>query len=309
MKVRYTLPARGALRVSGPQPIALHDWHFSFQVNEDTQFVDEISVEIHNVPKENWPTLQPVEQDPDAKIPRFPFDVNADALKFNDIHDKIVALESMLSVFGLWAIDYSTMEEEWISEEGDEKVGIFSGWKMEPQGDLSNHPVSNGVLARCIVAAGDNSSEYVSVAHFRLGREHFENRRYLEAIRHLFFFLEYEYGEGQYSKKGLIKRFGTSDELLQAIADEINSESNVAFVKIGDKIKWNDSKSSEEVVLEYIVELRGQVQHANGHTYKKWHPSRDEEYKFDAVFLMNLVGRICHDRIFKAMADVPLGGE
>ena len=310
MKVRYTLPARGVLRISDAQPIVLHDWHFFFQVNEHTQFVDRIIVEIQNVPEENWPTLRTVEQNPDAKIPRFPFAVNENALKYKDIHDKIVALESILSVFGLWAIDYSTMQEEWISQEGDEEASIFAGWKLESKVDLDNiAPVNNELLARCIIAAGRCATDFISTAHFRLGREHFENRRYLEAIRHLFFVLEYEYGQGVSGKRKLIKNFESSAELRQVLVDEINRDSNFILKRVSKKFKNDKQKIDEKTVIEYIISLRGTIQHANGYTNKKWHPSRDKDFQLDAVFLMNVVSAICHDRVNKAMWNVPVGRE
>lgn len=310
MKVRYTLPARGVLRISDAQPIVLHDWHFFFQVNEHTQFVDRIIVEIQNVPEENWPTLRTVEQDPDAKIPRFPFAVNEDAFKYNDIHDKIVALESVLSVFGLWAIDYSTMGEEWIPQEGDNQTSLMGGWKFGPRDNWDNaEPVDNGLLARCIIAAGAKPTNYVSAAHYRLGREHFENCRYLETIRHLFFFLEYEYGEGKYSKKDITKNFMASEELKQVLAEEIAREQNATLRRAWEKFKDANSEVNVEAVIKYIVDLRGGIQHANKHTHKMWHPSRDEKFEHDAVFLMNVVGTICHSRVHQAMAEVPTGDQ
>ncbi|MEF2146383.1 MAG: hypothetical protein V3573_13135 [Desulfovibrionaceae bacterium] len=306
MKVCYTLPARGVLRISDAQPIVLYDWNFFFQINEHTQFVDRIIVEIQNVPEENWPTLHTVEQDPNAIIPRFPFAVNEDALKYIDIHDKIVALESILSVFGLWAIDYSKMEEEWIPQEGDNKTSIMGGWKLRPRDNWDNtEPVNNGILARCIIAAGAKPRDYVSAAHYRLGREHFENCRYIETVRHLFFFLEYEYGEGQFSTKGLVYRFSNSTELKQVLTEEINQESNVALRRICSKLRATGSEINETDLIKYIVDLRGSIQHANKHTHKKWHPSRDEEFEYDAVFLMNVVGTICHSRVHQAIAGVP----
>jgi hypothetical protein len=310
MKVRYILPARGALRISDPQPIILNDWYFYFQVDDKTDYVNKIIIEIHNVPEENWPTLYHVEQDPSADIPRFPFEVNKSVLRFNEIRDKIVNLESILSVFGLWAIDYSSMEEKWESQEGDKESSIFSGWKCERNSNSScAAPVGNNLISRCIIAAGSSTSDFVSIAHFRLGREHFENFRYIESIRHLFFFLEYEYGEGKYSKNDLKNKFMSSSELIKVINEEFNRDSDGSAKKITEKIKQTKGTVSEEDFIDYIINLRGQIQHANVHTFKKWHPSRDEEFEYDAILLMNVVGSICYERVCKSMAAVPTRAE
>ena len=154
MKVRYILPVRGLLRVCDDSPLQIDERTFQFIVDRDTGYVDNIVIQISNVPEEKWPTLSEIQQNPTLGMPQFPFDVNSNALRFSDIEPKIINLESYLSVFGLEAIDFPFIREEWVPDSNDERASILSGFsalrlpfKQEPVAE----PLTNETLLRCIV--------------------------------------------------------------------------------------------------------------------------------------------------------------
>jgi hypothetical protein len=307
MKVRYTLPAQGFLKTIGQQPIIIDNFSFYFETNKETGFVTRLTIEIKNIPEEKWPTVVTVEQDPQAKIPRFPFETNKNALRFKDIHQHITKLENILSVFGLWSIDISLMKAEWIFEEGDKHVSIFSGWEIG-QKDFSClfDPIGYNTLARCIVASGKNNRNLNAIANFRLGRIHLDNMRYVDAIRHLFFFLEYEYGNGKYKKKDLKKEFKSSYTLADYIRIALRDDNNKYIVNDIKKAGNLKNDPDENDIIDYFIDLRGELQHSNNHTFDKCNPSCDEDFEHIAYLLLSIVGNIAFDKVYDALKNVPV---
>jgi hypothetical protein len=92
MKLRYTLPARGTLRVASEEAIRLNKWTFFFGVNKDTGYVDRLIIEISHVSEDHWPTIAHVQQDENPSMPRFPFEVNSAALRFKSFEPYVIAL-------------------------------------------------------------------------------------------------------------------------------------------------------------------------------------------------------------------------
>jgi hypothetical protein len=80
MKVRYTLPVRGMMRLSEDGVVEWTGMRFRFLTDADTGFVKTLELEVLDVPRDEWPTLVPAEQDPDATIKWFPFDTNPKAV-------------------------------------------------------------------------------------------------------------------------------------------------------------------------------------------------------------------------------------
>jgi len=300
MKVCYVFNVRGVLTVENAQPVELCDWTFHFETDDETGFVNKLVVECRNIPKEKWPTVVEIEQDPKAEKPRFPFDKNPNAFQYSDIHRKIVNLESILSVFGLTAIDFSTMQEKWIPEGDDEVASMMAGWNHKRQPiQAVTEPLSNLDLAKCIVTSNLDEKEIAALAHFRIAQEHLFNQRFLETIRHLFFVLEHEYGPNKFVKsKQLEKIFASNTDLISTIQEVLLDAEHVSFNILSGKLRQTAyDTSTAHGFLHYIVNLRGTIQHANRDKYESWHPSRDEAFEHDAISLMNVVETICSKRV------------
>ncbi|WP_353118308.1 hypothetical protein [Nitratidesulfovibrio sp.] len=305
MKVRYTLPIQGILRILDQQPIIIGNFSFHFESNNNTGFVTALIIEIRNIPKEKWPTIIHAKQDPQAKIPTFPFAPNKNALQFRDIHKNITNLENILSIFGLWSINMAALKAEWIFEDGDEHTSIFAGGETLPK-SLSDvfYPVDNNTLSLCIIASGKDNPNIYAVSNFRTGRMHFDNMRYIDSIRHLFFFLEYEFGNGKYKKKDLKNEFRAAAELIDAIKNVLRENEHYAHI-LARKIELYNNTPKEFAIIDFFIDLRGELQHANRHTFNKWNSSQEEEYEHVAAFLLDVVDTICAKRIYTEISSTP----
>jgi hypothetical protein len=287
MKVRYTIPVRGVLQVAFQAPVVLDSWAFSFHVN-DKRLVDRLIIELSDIPEEKWPFLIEVQQDPQAKIPRFPFDSNPKAVKFSDIRSQLVNFEGLLGFYGLYAFEFSEIAEEWIpeSEEENEK-SMFSGWSSSrPPCQSVSEPLTEADVCRLIVAANTDEESLLAFSHFRIGQEHLINGRYIEAIRHLFFVLEYEFGERKQTKAGLLENFVASRLLTKAIAETLINAEHKPFLALLKK--YPSRKAEMESIINFFIDLRGQVQHTNNGKFK-WHPRDEEKFQNEAICLMNVV--------------------
>ncbi|WP_046020509.1 hypothetical protein [Magnetospira sp. QH-2] len=295
MKVAFTLPVTGTLRVQKDEPIQLYDWSFYFMADETTGFVNSLVIELSNIPKEKWPTLVTVEQDPNADIPQFPFSVNPDAFHFQMIEQQIINLESYLSVYGLEEIQFRHIDVRWISEEGDDlDEGLFAGFSMPPSEPESRYdPLNHLFLVKCIVASNSTGPEAAALAHYRVGASHYNNRRYIEAIRNLYLCIETLFANGKSKRDATLSEFRKSAILKNAIQGELLNSPSKSLAIILEKYPKISDHPGTEGILRFIYNLRGLVQHANGFTKGQWHPSRQQDFEHEAISLINIVDAIC----------------
>jgi len=295
MKVRYTIPVRGVLKVTFQAPIVMDSWAFSFHTN-DEGFVDRLIIELSDIPEEKWPFLIKAVQDSEAKIPRFPFDVSPNVLKFSDIRSQLVNFEGLLGFYGLYAFEFSEIAEEWIpASEEENKRSMLSSWSSSrPALQSVSEPLTEADLVRLIVAANTDEESLLAFSHFRIGQEHFVNSRYIEAIRHLFFVIEFEFGEGQSRQAGLLEKFTASPTLVNSVNEVLINSENKAFSALLKKYPGEiiDAKS----ILEFWIKLRGRVQHTNKKKVK-WHPCDEEKFQNEAICLMNVVESVLEETL------------
>lgn len=307
MKVRYTFPVRGKLRTSGTGELRLYEWLFRFETGADREYVERLVVEIFDIPKENWPTLTAVEQDPNAATPTFPFAVNEQAHSFREIEPQVINLESYLSIFGLEEIVFTELSVEWVPEDGDETAGMQSGFSLLPgRKDDPAEPLSNQELARCIVTANSETNRTVGLAHFRVAQTNFYQGRYIETIRHAYLCLEQLFANGKHQKNAVIKEFQKSNKLTLAITKKCFNDTapDKHFVLVCEKYEKLSEATKVEDILVFLFGLRGQLQHAKPGAHSKWHPSRQHEYEAEALFLINLAGDICFEIVVNDMQGV-----
>ena len=307
MKVRYTFPVRGRLRKSGTGEIELSEWLFRFEGDAGTEDVKRLIVEISDIPKENWPTITTVEQNPNADIPTFPFAVNENAHGFQEIEPHLVNLESYLSIFGLEEIVFSELSVKWIPGDCDEIAGLQSGYSQLPgTPDDPADPLSDEELARCIVTANSGTNKTSGLAHFRVAQNNFYQRRYIETVRHAYLCLEQLFANGKHQKNAAIKEFLKSEELTSVIKtmcfDDTAPDKHFGLL-LEKHQKLSDATNVVDV-LEFLFHLRGELQHAKSGTRANWHPSRQQEFKAEACFLINLAADICFQIVIGDMQSV-----
>jgi hypothetical protein len=308
MKVRYSFPVTGTLRHGCAGALKLHDWSFEFHVDPLSGFVDRLTVEIGKISKDNWPTLTDAKPDPNAKIPQFPFVINPTALRFSDIEPALVNLESILSVFGLEEVGFAERNEEWIPEDDSEMVSMHKGWsfsKRRPQ--ILSEALSTEELARCIVAAGIESSETIALALFRVAQAELQADRFLETIRYSYFCIEHLFANGKSRQRATVEELSRSEELISTIRTLFFEEVHSSFEKIRSKYRDLQNATSPDGFIKFIVRQRGLVQHAG--TYRAgrlWHPSRQRAYENEAICIFNVVEAICERIVREKLARVPI---
>ena len=308
MRVRYSLPIRGTLRASSPDPVYLDSWTFKFAANKHTGYIDQLIIEISDIPKEQWPTLTKVEQNTNSKTPRFPFDVNKEVFKFREIEPYLINLESYLSVFGLEEIEFSNISQECLPDDDDEQVSMRAGFSIV-RGDPAPvaEPLTTEEIARCIVASNTSEIETAALAYFRIGQAHIRNHRYIEAIRHLYLCIEYMFANGQYGRDATVKEFSKSEHLTKVVNNLFFSETekHPSFERIRGKHSCLSGAIDANGFFKFLFNLRGEIQHASPRNIKKWHPSRQRQLKDEAICVMNVAEAICFEIVIAKMQSVP----
>lgn len=298
MKVRYTLPVRGTLQLLADGVARFPDFVVSLRANGETGFVESIEFEILNVPKERWPTLVPAKQDPNAKIPRFPFSVNPDVVSFRTLIPGVINLESLLGLHGLEEIELNRVKEEWLSEPGDEEIGLRQGWEqMASQRVAFAYPISNERLADLVVLSNVQEKETAALAHFRAGLSLFFETRYIDSIRYLYLCIEYLYANGNHKKKQTLAAFKESGKLAASIEHTLSSvhAAQSALARLAKKYPALSGPVSPGAFLEWAFQLRGSIQHGNPNGPNQWHPSRQRDFEHECVLLLNVAHDICCD--------------
>lgn len=296
MKVKFTMPIRGTLQLQHAGEIVFPDMVFRFVADSATGFVDRLELEVLNVPQDKWPTLIKVEQDPKAKVPRFPFNVNPNAIQLTTYVPQIINLESILSVFGLEEIDIASTKHEWITEPSDEQVGILQGMapgerKPEPFAE----PLSDETLARAVVASNGLESETGGLAHFRAGLALFHATRYIDAVRYFYLCIEYLYAQGHHNKKQTLLALNSASQLVASIDHTLSSvtPAKAALQRLSKKYPQLAGSVTAEVFIDWMFHLRGNIQHGNPKSPTTWHPSRQRDFEQEAVLLLNIAYDVC----------------
>lgn len=309
MKVRYTLPVHGVLRKATNDPLSLQQHTFRFEVIEGTDILKSLVVEISNIPKMNWPTLTKVEQDPAALIPRFPFERNKDAICFSETEPWLRNLESYLALFGLEGIDFDRLQEEWITEPSDDVVSMEQSFALDwkrPEGQFE--PISNATLAHCIVASRAPEHETLFLAYFRLAQTHWFNRLYIEVIRYSYLCIESLFAEGKFKSTDVRKKLLESPELMTIVSDHFYKAKHGPFERIRGNYPSLRAADPSGFV-KFVIQIAGQLRHANKHPNLMWHPSQQHKFENEAACIFNVAEQICFARVIRKLNSVMRGGD
>jgi hypothetical protein len=305
MRVRYTLPVHGTLRKETDEPIVLNDYRFEFVTDPLLGFIKELVVEISGIPNDQWPTLTAVEQDASAPIPRFPFETNKNTLRFSQIESHLRNLENYLSVFGFGGIEFSRLKEEWLPDASDELAPMMQGFSIQ-KAELEPvfKPLSDEILARCIAASNSKEEETLHLAYFRVAQSNFSNEFYIEAFKFSYLCLECLFSNGQTKNGRVSEEFSKSQELCEHVRRLFLDNSYRPFEVL--RLKYENLRATNDApdVLGFFVKLRGRLQHANLHPSQSWHPSKQTEFRNEAICIYNVAAEICFSRAIAKIGSV-----
>lgn len=305
MRVRYSLPVRGTLRVVDGASIKFNDHTFRFETDKKSGYVVELIVELANVDKDHWPTISQVEQDSNTRIPRFPFEVNVNVLRFTTTEPYITNLEGYLSIFGLEAIGFEQLKEEWVPDSDDERTSMLSGYTVSRTRDEPiAEPLKDSDLARCIVAASKSDLETEALAFFRMGQLFFHDGLYVDSIKYLYLCIEHLFANRKTSKDKTLSEFRKHSELKSAIEALFFKAPHKPFERVRAKYQKRFYNANADDFLEFFFHLRGATQHARQSI--KWHPSRQRDFEDEALCMMHLVEEICISIVNRKLAAVPV---
>jgi len=305
VKVRYRIRLTGELKFSDEPIIEFDSWRFEFLINSKTGFAKFLIVEVNNVAEEFWPKLIAVEQDPNAEIPSFPFHVQAGASNFHqEIERHLISLESYLSVFGLGSFEFQTIEQEWLPGVGEKNISLMSKFSEQLNNEHPNESISSKEFACLVVASNGNVVETAMLAHFRVAQEAILRSRFLDSMRHSFFCLEYRYGNGKTKNKSVGQEFKKSTELATNINEVLFRDDYRPLKRVVEKYPENFKKITVEEYIDFIISIRGKIQHANTHLLKVWHPSHDHNFLNEAMCLMKLVDEICWNLVMEKVESI-----
>lgn len=295
MKVRYTFPAKGVLAISGKGVIEFPELIFKFIPDEQTGFVAAVEIEIQSVPQDRWPSLSWVEPDPQAEVKKFPFRMNPNVLTLKEYMPNILNLEGMLGLVGLDGIDFSLVHEEWLPEQDDEIDALQSSFRFQPsERKAVVEPLSDLDLAKFVVASKTDDPNIAALSFYRVASQFYDQKRYIDAIRYSYLAIEYLYADGQFKKKQTIDAFSNSQELKAGILRALNNNGVRASLKsIRQPYSLFPVLLSKNSVQKWMVDLRGTLQHATSKQPEKWHPSRQERYKNESTFILNVAYEVC----------------
>jgi hypothetical protein len=142
------------------------------------------------------------------------------------------------------------------------------------------------------------------LAYFRVAQINFLSRLYIDAIKYSYLCLEELFANGKFKKHQTVIEFCKSSELEAAVQDLFFKNPTpeitllrVRYPKLGINAQIKD-------VYDFIVDLRGRLQHANQHPAMRWHPSMQRNFETEAICLFSLVDQICYGRTGRRLAEV-----
>lgn len=275
---RYTLPIEGDVRLETPIHILIDDLFFEFSADEP--HLRSVSV--------TFPVSIPSKSPADGNVHHKPVSsLWIHEPRAGEIEEVALQLASGISLLTQTSIDvlFESRKIEWIRKHGGEK------WVSGTQVDLggANHrtrpstALPANLLARSVITACLFKAHNPLYTFFKRGAADVNAHRYIEAFYNLFFFLEFEFGNGKSGHKQLISEFLKSDDLLTSIVKVLRERTFSQIVS--REFSQEMELASPEDVVKYLVTTRGNLHHPNKRRKENWHPEKQRQFGNQAIFL------------------------
>lgn len=298
MRIRYTFPVTCEAMFGQGLKFSVENDHFELIVEGDTLI--QISVERSGVPSELWPNFI---MDPSKRAPHALFVPEA---FWEEIEAKLRTMEGALSIWGVRAFLLEKRKVSWLPENEEEARSVHV-LEFSSSRDVQRQKAIEGQLVRSMVGADQLIDQELPLAFFRRALIEIEQEREIDAIHEFCFLLECLFANGKFKKWQVVSEMLSNREFVRAI-----ETANRSFERDPD---WPDKQSRDEILQRYvtqptevivlrIVELRGQLHHAlstpGGRT---WHPSRQRQFRPDAMYLHKLCVEIMVSRVNARLYD------
>lgn len=297
MRIRYTVPVVHKGTAPGGVQYELGGWSYSFAV--DAGRLVSLSIEVPNYPV---CALPKVVVDPASR------ELLSIALQIDPIWPEVeralMIVEGVMSMYGLERFVLEEVQSEWLpdSEDERERLAIYS-FKASVGKSKDAPPVLYDMFIRSFLIAPLVANREVTLNFMRRGRDDLYERRYVDAVYDFFLALETSFAGGAFKKQEVVRRMLANNLLVDSLAIvRTRLSHDVEFIKLtSDSSKFNYLSATAAQILEHLVAVRGLLHHHTSAGGKTWHPSRQDEFRMDAVFLAELCLDIFNGEVTKSM--------
>lgn len=285
MLVRYRCPVVGRVRLPFAFDVPAGLIRYDFETGEHGE-LKAIGASVSVSDKSMWPIVRR------SDTPGVALDLALSSPFFELVRQQLRAVEGMLSLFGVEALDIDNADENWIPESEEEKkeLQLFGIKRQRHTLPVEQWPVTTFdlIVRACLSALQAQEIETV-LSFFRRGRNDVLEERYLEAVYDFLFMIESWYAGGKFKTAQVEREYLGNQELQATITACLSDPTLLNNVQADSRIygayqKDYAGKSAEEVT-RHIIGLRGFVHHHSKGSRNSWHP--DEHFRFgaDAYFL------------------------
>jgi len=287
MKAKYTFLIKSHSRTDTGIKFIHDTWEYD--LTEEKGEITKISITVPNFPKQALPLIAST---PELEI-KMSVTIPKDPL-IEDILSKIRTIEGSLSFWGINEIKTEEYKREWIPESEEERTQLqmFSYSSSFNETPIKDRPkIFLDLVVRSIISTDKLESLEIALNFNRRGKLDAKQGKYIEAIYDYFFFLEHLYSGGKFKSKELATQFEKSEELVNYIEKTKSDISSYEPEFTTSTLLQEISIETTQKTIRRIIKLRGFLHHHSKSNTKTWHPSKQQEFKDDATFLMHL----CHN--------------
>ncbi len=297
MKTVLTIAVEGNTHLSEEAVFAFKNQSFHFKCENDSTRIATLEITLSNVPKERWPKLTIVRREVvDSGKPAVQVSVNSKAISIADYREQLARLEGLVSLSANFRFNYSQTSQTWAPEGVQDENDFVNMLKqLNSSGQKhENYFIEANELQRAVTTAGRSNERLNSLGHFQMAQFHFESGNNLDCIRHSYFLLEQLYFPGTFKKAVALRSLQESVEFRTAF-DQLDQEELTQLTTLSRK--WPNKLDNNDTFnwfINFIVGLRGELQHAQKATAKQyWSPSYQDRYIYEAASLMSLIHEVC----------------
>lgn len=298
MKCRISYPVVGHLRFQKHIAVPHAGWEYGFVTDKDGVVV-RVGITISVPNKGDWPRASGspksgVKLHLKAHPPGLPL-----------VRSRLLAMQGVLSLYGLERIDFRQEFYEWLPETPEEKAELeVYSFGMKVERSVESVPFCPlEIFIRSVLAVdGLNKSErWLNL--FRRAHLRHQDGDYLDAVRCHYFILEGLFGGGKYRQKDVTPNMISSNVLRKAFDEAVRDETPV---RPEDAQAWEAArafarKAKYEGWVRHVVALRGRLQHHGPVGPKSWHPEEQDALRGDAILLSMVNLQVLFEEIQPAM--------
>lgn len=201
--------------------------------------------------------------------------------------------EGMFAPFGLIAVDHQCPSWKWEyrSDEKSEWIKYFAYDTEFDERPIYVECMTQENIRRLAELSLDESADFdaLTLTLCREGNNHFQEGRFIDAIRSFYHAVEHHCGESKSGKHQVINALNGSEELRKAYCNatdivKVAIRNGDLSSALADKIYF---KQSFYDFLAYFYHKRGEISHQKAKMQKsdKWWPSSHIRFKADAILI------------------------